>query len=203
MSEIGGTAEERDLLYIATDLKQYHFCPRITYYEKCLPDFRPQTYMMLAGREAHEREQARALRRTLHAYRLVEGERHFDVHLRSLTLGLAGKIDEVVLAPGDPPRAYPVDYKLTPQVQDQHRCQLAAYGLLLEEEWQVTVERGFIYLIPRRKAVEVIIDAPLREMVSHTLADIRAIAEREVLPPPPASRHPCQTCEFRRVCNDR
>ena len=192
---------ELDLLYIATDLKQYHFCPRITYYEKCLPDFRPETYMMLAGEEAHERERARAVRRTLQAYRLVEGERRFDVSLRSLKLGLAGKIDEVVLAPGELPQAYPVDYKLIERVQDQHRCQLAAYALLLEEEWQVGVERGFIYLIPRRRAIEVIIDAALRKMVYTTLAEIRAIAERETLPPPPNGRR-CQTCEFRRVCND-
>ncbi len=199
---IDDSLEALDLLYIATDLKQYHFCPRITYYEKCLPDFRPETYSMLAGEEAHEREHTRALRRTLRAYHLVEGERHFDIHLRSLEMGLAGKIDEVVLAPGEPPRAYPVDYKLTERVQDQHRCQLAAYALLLEEQWRVVVEKGFVYLIPRRRAVEVLIDAALRESVYNTLLDIRFIAETETLPAPPASRRPCRTCEFRRVCND-
>lgn len=193
--------DELDLLYIATDIKQYHYCPRITYYEKCLPDFRPQTYMMLAGQEAHERERARAVRRTLQAYHLAEGERHFDVSLRSAALGLAGKIDEVVLCPGEPPQAYPVDYKLIERVDDQHRCQLMAYGLLLEEQWGVKVERGFIYLIPRRRAVEVALDAPLREMVYDTLKAIRTIAEREVMPPPD-NRQKCPLCEFRRICND-
>jgi len=190
-----------DLLYIATDIKQYHYCPRITYYEKCLPDFRPQTYMMLAGQEAHERERARAVRRTLQAYHLVKGERHFDVHLRSTALGLAGKIDEVVVCPDDPPQVYPVDYKLIDRVQDQHRCQLAAYGLLLEEQWGIRVERGFIYLIPRRRAVEVVLDAPLRETVYNTLEAIRTIASREVMPPPD-NRQKCPLCEFRRICND-
>ncbi len=66
----------------------------------------------------------------------------------------------------------------------------------------MVVEKGFVYLIPRRRAVEVLIDAALRESVYNTLLDIRFIAETETLPAPPASRRPCRTCEFRRVCND-
>ena len=43
-----------------TDLKNYAHCPRVTFFEKCLPDVRPRVYAMDAGQEAHEEERARA-----------------------------------------------------------------------------------------------------------------------------------------------
>ncbi len=191
-----------DLLYIATDLKQYIHCPRITYYENCLPDFRPTTYLMEAGREAHEEERIRAVRRTLRLYELAEGERHTEVSLRSEQLGLAGKIDEVIVVAGDPPLAYPVDYKLTDRLRPQHRLQLAAYALLLEDCWGARVEEGFVYLIVRRRAERVRIDAALRQAVLDALDDIRQIVEWERMPSAPADKRRCSVCEFRRVCND-
>lgn len=191
-----------DLLYIATDLKQYIHCPRITYYENCLPDFRPTTYLMEAGKEAHEEERIRAARRTLRLYGLVEGERHADVPLRSERLGLAGKVDEVIVVAGEPPLAYPVDYKLTDRLRPQHRLQLAAYALLLEDCWGAQVLEGFVYLIVRRRAERVKIDAALRQAVLDALVDIRQIVEWERMPPAPADKHRCGVCEFRRICND-
>jgi len=192
-----------DLLYIATDLKQYTHCPRITYYENCLPDFRPYTYLMEAGREAHEEERIRAARRTLRAYGLVAGERHVDVSLRSERLGLAGKVDEVIYVAGDPPLAYPVDYKLTDRLRPQHRLQIAAYALLIEDCWGVQAPEGFVYLIVRRRAERVKIDQELRQAVMDALTDIRQIVEWERMPPVVVSSRQCAVCEFRRICNDR
>ena len=48
------------------DLKQYEYCPRIVYYEYCLPGVRPTTYKMAAGIAAQDRvntlEERRGLR---------------------------------------------------------------------------------------------------------------------------------------------
>ena len=35
-----------------SDLKQWVYCPRVFYYQQCLPDVRPTTYKMKAGVEA-------------------------------------------------------------------------------------------------------------------------------------------------------
>lgn len=191
-----------DGLFIVTDLKQHAYCPRITYYERCLPDFRPRTYAMDAGQEAHQAEPGRAARRTLRAYGLSEGERHFEIEIRSTQLGLAGKIDEVVVVPGPPLTCYPIDYKGSNRVSPNHRLQVAAYALLLEVEWQAYVPQGYLYLLSRRRAEPVMLTEKLRAQLAATLEQVRDMTERERMPEPTTTHSRCSACEFRRTCND-
>jgi CRISPR-associated exonuclease Cas4 len=183
-----------------TDLKNYVHCPRFPYYEQCLSDVRPRTYLMDAGEEAHERERARARRRTLWQYGLPEGERHFNVRLESATLGLVGVIDELVIAPGA--RYLPVDYKYSSQTTESFALQIAAYALLLEETHQVHVPQGYIYLLAERKLITVGITAELRQSVHDALTTVRRIVALEAMPPPTPHRARCRACEWRRFCND-
>ncbi len=195
------TENEGDLLTV-TDLKQYTYCPRVTYYERCLPDFRPRTHKMDEGKLAHEEEQKRAARRRLRGYGLERGERRFEVALTSARLRLRGKIDEVVVTPGPPRAVYPVDYKLARQASPHYQLQLVAYALMLEEAWGLPVERGYIYLIPVRRVEPVAVTPALRAAVFETLKSIEAIVAFERMPSPPARRSRCASCEFRRACND-
>ena len=119
-------------LITVTDLKQFSYCGRAVYDERCLPHIRPRTFKMDAGRDEHKLEQKRATRRTLRKYAVAEGKRTFDVVLTDPALGLTGMLDEVVTsATGE---QFPVDYKLANQVSDNHRLQLAAYAHLLEQQ---------------------------------------------------------------------
>jgi CRISPR-associated exonuclease Cas4 len=187
-------------LITVTDLKQYTYCPRVLYYERCLPHVRPRTYMMDAGKEAHEDEHERAVRRVIARYDVPEGERRFNVQLKSAALGLWGILDEVVLTPDG--GAIPVDYKLASKVGSHHHIQLTAYALLLESEMSRRVERGFIYLISLHKPVPVVITPRLRERTQAALVAIRMMIENEQMPPPLEQTGPCSACEFRRFCND-
>ncbi len=188
-------------LLTVTDLKQYDYCARILFYERCLPDFRPRTYKMDAGREAHEEESRLAARRTFHKLGLVNGERYFDVRLQSEQLGLDGIVDEIIVTQ-NPSAAYPVDYKLARQVSHHYKVQLAAYASLIEESWQLPTPWGYIYLIAQRKAEKVSLDSMLRTEAEATLVDIRQIIVQERMPPPTKQRSKCANCEFRRICND-
>lgn len=191
-----------DGLLEVTDLKQYDYCPRIPYYRYCLPRIRPITYGMQAGIQAHEEETAREERRSLRAYGLADGERFFDVLLRSESLGFVARIDlairrEVI------PEAIVVDYKLSREPAGSHfRLQIATYALMLEEAWQLPVQRGFLYHIPQRQAEEIPITPALRRKVLQTRAAILESVLRETIPPPPRNRAKCVSCEFRRFCND-
>jgi CRISPR-associated exonuclease Cas4 len=180
-------------------LKQYTYCPRVVYYETCTLDVRPTTYKMQAGSDAHDRERNRAARRSMFAYHIQTGERHFDVHIRSSKLNLAGLIDEVVLTPDE---AIIADYKLADWTGDNHLVQLAAYSLLVEEAFNLSVKRGFIYLMKLRRFEEIAIDATLRGVVLETLHNIEHIRLYEYMPPPVAEKNKCISCEFRRFCND-
>lgn len=184
-----------------TDLKQYSYCPRIIFYERCLPHVRPRTYKMDAGRDAHEDEQKRAVRRTLSKYEVDgKGERLFDVRLVSTSLQLVGLVDEVVST--ETGEIFPVDYKLAKKVSPNHRLQLTAYSLLLEEAFGISVARGFIYLILSRNTVEINITDQQREQVKTLLREMQNMIEAEQMPPPTTKISRCANCEFRRFCND-
>lgn len=191
--------DETRWLFTVTDLKQYMYCPRILYYQVCLPDIRPTTYKMQEGVEAHKEERQRASRRSARWYGMPEGERLFDVAVQSSTLGLSGQIDEVIQTGAE---MIPVDYKMARQASYHYKIQLAAYAMMLEGTYQTTVRRGVIYLITARKAHEVSITRALQDKVSQVLDVMRAIAEHETMPAPTDWRQRCLDCEFRRFCND-
>jgi len=185
--------------FTITDLKQFIYCPRILYYHACLPDIRPVTYKMDAGIEAHNDERKRAARRSLKMVNESVGERHFDVLISSAKLGLSGQIDEVVETEDE---LIPVDYKLARQAGYHFKVQLAAYALLLEDNFPKRVRRGYLYLIPPRKALEIKIAGKLHADVRRALDEMRTIVDREQIPPPTQWRQRCVDCEFRRFCND-
>lgn len=194
-----------DETFEVTDLRQWAYCPRVVYYQYCMPDIRPMTNLMIAGMEEHRAESGREERRSLRAYGLKQGERFFDVLLRSETLGLRGRVDLVIAIPDrqHATEVVVVEYKSTEGKAAPHvKLQLTAYALMIEEAWGIPVKRGFIYHMPERKAEAVAISAALRERVCAAVAAIRATVDHERMPAPPASRRQCAVCEFRRFCND-
>jgi CRISPR-associated exonuclease Cas4 len=191
-------------VFTVTDLKQYSFCPRIVYYTYCLPLIRPTTYKMEAGISAHEGAGERARRRTLAAYGLKQGERHFDVLLKSEELGLRGRLDLLIQTDewggGE---LIPVEYKLTRQRVGGHvRSQLAAYGIMLEEAWGRPARSAFVYSLVTRGATRVELTEALRADVRQAVRSMREMVTREAMPEPAGSRRRCVNCEFRRFCND-
>jgi len=187
-------------VFLVTDLKQFSYCPRIVYYAYCLPAVRPMTAKMEVGIAAHATAKRRERRRTLAAYGLVEGERHFNVWVESEALGLRGRVDLVIETADE---VIPVDYKNSRRRVGLHiRRQIAAYGMMVEEKWGKPVRRGFVYSLLTRRAEEIAVTERLRREVRETVAAMREIVERERMPAPPRSRRPCVDCEFRRFCND-
>jgi len=203
-----GTRREgiEGLSFRVSDLKQYFFCPRVVYYHTCLPDVRPTTFKMQVGREEGLAERHREERRSLRAYGLRAGECLFDLSLSSPRLCLHGRLDMAIRTADNALgalEAIPVDYKLTPGRTVAHFIlQVVAYGMLLEEVWQMPVHRGFLYLIPSRRARLVPITSEARAQVAAAVQDMADIFRRERLPGPPRQRAKCSTCEFRRFCND-
>ncbi|MCS6872752.1 MAG: CRISPR-associated protein Cas4 [Anaerolineae bacterium] len=191
-----------ETLFTVTDLKQFAYCQRIFYYETCLPNIRPITFKMQLGREAHELEAKRALRRSLDVLALPDGVRHFDVDLAAPRLGLCGRLDELIVQ-GDPPHAFvPIDYKLSKQASSSAKLQLTAYAMMLEEVEQVAVAVGYLYLIPLRQSVQVKFTQRLRDAVLAAIAQMHHIARTQQMPPAAESARQCMLCEFRRFCND-
>lgn len=182
-----------------TLIKQHTYCPRVVYYETCTPDVRPTTYKMEAGAHAHDRERQRAVRRTLSAYQVPEGQRHFDVRMRSAALGLVGIVDEIVLTPD---QVIVVDYKMANWMGQNHQMQLAAYAMLAEEHFALPAKVGYVYLLNTKRFQKIEIDGAFRNSVLETVENINRIRFQEYMPPPVKQAGKCAGCEFRRFCND-
>ena len=189
-----------------TDIKQWSHCPRIVYYRYVLPRVRPVTALMKEGQAHHREESAYEERRSLRPYGIVKGERHFDVPLYSAAVGLRGQADMVISTrslPEQEQNLVVVEYKLSERKALRNwKLQLAAYALLLEEQWGLPVRCGFIYYIGQRRSEEVPITAALRKAVHTTVSSMRATVEGEAMPALPRNQAICVSCEFRRFCND-
>lgn len=183
-----------------SDVKQYVYCPRIVHYRYYLPLRRPTTYKMQEGKLQHVKVADLEERRTLRAYGLTEGQREFNVHLRSERLGLSGIIDMAILTGQE---VIPVEHKNSfAQPGLNHKYQLVAYAMLCEEHWPRPARRGFVYLIPLKQAVEVPVTPAGRTFVRKALEEMRSMIVAERMPDPTQHRGRCVECEFRNFCND-
>ncbi len=192
------TTSSADLIPLTvTDVKNFVYCPRVVYHVHFVPQ-RPVTYKMEEGKLQHEHTAELEERRSLRAYGLSDGERHFGVQLYSDRLGLSGLLDMAIVREGE---TIPVEFKhSTGRLGLNHKYQLTAYGLLVEEKWGRPVRRGFAYFIPARRAQEVPITPNMRRYVTRLLREIRQMLGSEALPWATGHRERCVDCEYRRYC---
>ncbi len=187
---------EEPIFFRVTDLKQWFYCPRIVYFQFVMPDLRPKTYAMEEGALKHAE-----LRRSRRRWRgLPDGEYRWDVALRSESLHASGLVD-LVIDTGE--ELVPVDFKDSIKASAHFKMQLATYGIMLEEETEKPVNRGFVYLLPRRRAEEVGLTSRIKSKVRRAFGEMLESVLGERMPPPPKSQAQCVTCEFRRFCDDR
>lgn len=183
-----------------TDLKQFPYCQRIVFYQYVMPVEKKTTFKMEEGKRAEEVIDRLEKRRSLRKYRLDEGRRYFHVWLRSEKLGLSGKLDLLLESPEG---MFPIDFKYTSGgVQKNHVYQLCGYALLVEEAYSVTVEQGFVYLIPRDEVAVVELTTERKKEALRMLEAIRAMIREERMPEPTSVRARCEECEYRNYCGD-
>jgi CRISPR-associated exonuclease Cas4 len=191
---------ERQVELTVTDLKQWAYCPRIPYYHHVMPVEFVRTYKMERGRVIEAAVEAMEKRRGFRRYGLEHGERRFGVWLHSAALNLAGKLDLLIITDHG---CYPVDFKDTEGgVRYNHRIQLAAYAMVVEETLASPVPMTFVYLVPTRQLVSVPIGEKEKAQVIHALSEMRRLIQGEEMPAATPVRARCTACEFRNYCGD-
>jgi CRISPR-associated exonuclease Cas4 len=190
------------LALTVSDVRQHAYCPRIPYFRlgARLPH-RFVTGAMQEGILEHQRTEALEQRRSLRAYGLADGERQFDVRLRSERLGLSGRLDMLIVRTSE---VIPVEFKNTRAgLGLHHKYQLAAYAMLAEELLGQPARRTFVYFIPLKRAEQVEISPAVRKYTRRILNEIRASVARERMPAGTRRLERCGVCEFLPYCNDR
>jgi len=170
-----------------TDIKHYIYCPRLIYFDRVLhatPVFGSQQE---DSKELHEDYVKKELRRKDAIYyspEFVGAEKLLFTPLSSGNLGLQGSVDCIIkTANGE---YVPVEYKNMNsdkgRVCMDHKYQLVAYGLLIEESFDTVVKRGFVNYIPETLILQLEITPTMKSYVKRVLGHIKRIVKEE-LPP--------------------
>ncbi|MDA8235149.1 MAG: CRISPR-associated protein Cas4 [Clostridia bacterium] len=183
-----------------SDIKQFVYCPRILYFTYVLPVDKKVTRKMTYGQERHVELDCLEKRRKLKRYNLAEGERKFHTHLYSPRLGLEGKLDLHIICGQE---FFPVEFKNTLKGPGlNHKYQLTAYAMLLEDVYRRPVRYGFIYLIPTGTIHELEITPNMRQHVKEIMTKIRCMVKGQSMPGTAIRKQRCVDCEYRKFCGD-
>ncbi|WP_243138119.1 CRISPR-associated protein Cas4 [Heliorestis acidaminivorans] len=180
---------EQKIILKVTDIKQYVYCPRIPYFTYVLPVPKKISKKMDYGKEAHERLDKLEQRRNFMAYKdeelqsrqgstnMPQGLKKFHTYIYSRRLGLEGKLDLHLLQGTD---IFPVEVKSTRRKPGlNHKYQLTAYAMLLEEHYNRPIRKGFFKILdpfqgkekgfPKEKTIPVEITTYMRDYVKETM----------------------------------
>ena len=174
-------------------LNQYAYCPRrcgLIYLEGQFAD----NIHTQRGNAEHERVDRAAHTTTRDGARV-----EYALPIWSDALGLIGKCDVVEFWPDG--KVYPVEYKHGPRrawLNDD--LQLAAQAICLEEMLGLQIDRGAIFHSGSKRRREIELTDTLREEVNRTVAAIRTMLDRALLPHPTSDERRCRECSLKDVC---
>lgn len=189
-----------------TDIKHYVYCPRLVYFDRVLhatPVFGSQQE---EGKESHEEQVAKELRRKDAIYyssEFVGAQKLLFASLSSDALGLQGNVDLIIhTARGE---FIPVEYKNMNsdhgRVCMDHKYQLVAYALLIEEHFDTTVKSGIVNYLPETQILQFEITPTMKTHVKRVLGHVKRIIEEEELPPIRVSKQKCSGgCGHKQTC---
>lgn len=186
--------------FYPSQIIEYLYCPRYTYFEYVLriPQYEEKFYKVMRGRELHDEK----LERNKNYLRKKIGvqEKWLDQYLGQKNL--RGKVDEVLkLEDGT---YAPLDYKFAQwkdKVYETYRQQLICYAILIEENFNATVNRGYlVYVRSHHKLVEVKINASDKEEVKSSMDEMLEIIGKNKFPKSTKYKKRCVNCTYRNIC---
>ncbi|HDH13172.1 MAG TPA: CRISPR-associated protein Cas4 [Nitrospirae bacterium] len=185
-----------------SEVIEHLYCPRFTYYMNCLniPQHEELRYKVIKGRALHENREIQNrdyLRRKLGCT-----DKDISVYIASKKLGVRGIVDEVLyLADGS---LAPLDYKYS-EYSDYtfktHSVQSILYGLLITENYQKPVKKGFVcYTRSRNKVKEIVYTDKDICYAKSTVSEIFSIILKGYYPKKTKWHNRCIDCCYRNIC---
>ncbi|NPB00802.1 MAG: CRISPR-associated protein Cas4 [Crenarchaeota archaeon] len=186
-------------MYISvTDLKNYVYCPYIVYIRKILNlDIEPTEYM-LYGKEIEKKTILLSIYRTIRGTRILR-----SLTLKSSKLRLIGNIEYVIVDKYG--QHVPVDVKWceSKEPRRDHRVQICAYGMLIEENLNSKCKMGILYYVSRDggRLHKIYLTSSLRRIVIKIVNDILEMLRTSQPPDHVPREEQCATCPYARICN--
>ncbi|MEM2126666.1 MAG: CRISPR-associated protein Cas4 [Candidatus Bathyarchaeia archaeon] len=203
------TSDISEPLVSVTDIKHYVYCPRIVYFERVI-HFTPQLVSQQEeGGEIHEEYVRKEVRRKDAIYYSAEfkgAEKLLFIHLTSKSLGLHGIVDCIIRTTKG--EYIPIDYKNTfsdkGRIWVDHKYQLTAYALLIEENLNTTVKRGYINYLTENLIISLEITSNMKNYTKHIIEKIKNIIREENLPKIMVAKQKCTGgCGYLQICKNK
>jgi len=154
------------------------------------------TEAMLYGRESHDESIITPIIAKIKASKVLR-----NVELISNKLKLKGKIDYLIITKFN--ELIPIEIKWSElehgTVKRDHKLQLAAYSLMIEENFNKIVKRAIVYYTRIKKLITIPIDENIKNEVKHIMNEISKIVSNEEIPKVIKPKH-CINCGFRVYC---
>jgi CRISPR-associated exonuclease Cas4 len=164
--------------------------------------------------EQHEHKRTLVnIGRDIHALKMVRNKEYLrkkigcidkiiDVYLSSDKYKIVGRIDEVVFLADN--FAAPLDYKYAfweNKVYQTHKMQQTLYALLIQENFQTKVEKGFlVYVRSKNHLEELPITENMKSKAIKIVEDIFDILNVNFYPQMTKSKNRCLDCTYRNLC---
>ncbi len=183
--------------FTVVDVKRYAYCPRIVFITHVLHLEERVSEAMEMGAEEHDTSFITPLLAKLRVSRVLRG-----LELESERLGLVGKLDYLLVTRDR--ELVPVEVKwsesLGGRIKWDHRVQLAAYALLVEDNLGSTVKRGYVYYLKDKRIVETLIDDEIKGIVRRMLSSMHEMVLMERDPGVRAPLSRCLNCGYLSYC---
>ena len=115
-----------------------------------------------------------------------------EFQIESPELGLRGRIDRIKFEQGP----VPYEIKTRKDIFESDKIQLAAYSLLLENEFKSKIEKGIIEFLGREE--EIFLTEELKNRVFEIAEKIRNMTQQEATMP--SNFNKCKKCQYKNQC---
>ena len=124
-----------------------------------------------------------------------------ELSIESDTLQLKGIIDRIEVYENS---YVPVELKTGKMPKDgvwpNHRIQIAAYAMLLEEKFQTKVKEGFVNYLDAKESRRIAINPFMREEITQLINEIQILLKNSYPPKYSENRNKCAGCGLRETC---
>ena len=186
----------------ASDIIAHLYCPRFTYFMMTLglSEHEEKRFKVLKGREVHKDKTK--INKDYLRKRIGVTDKEMEVYLSSEKLHLRGIVDEV-LTLKDGTMA-PLDYKFAEYKQREYKTyktQSLAYGMLISENYNRPVHKGFlVYTRSRNKLVDIEFRQKDMDGLQKIIGEMLLIIQKGFYPKGTSSKAKCDDCTYQNIC---
>ncbi|MCX9083744.1 MAG: CRISPR-associated protein Cas4 [Candidatus Methanoperedens sp.] len=191
-----------DTIITISDVLEYLFCPRFIYFMHCLaiPQNEGSRFKVIKGREVHDEKRVTNTEYLRKKLGVVKKE--INVFIASKGNHIKGIVDEILFL--DDGTAAPFEYKYAEfkdTIFQTYKFQLVLHALMIKENYDLDVKKGFICFTRSNNHIEEIIftEKDFKKAIK-IIDEILEIIDKGFYPGKSKYKNKCIDCCYSNIC---